>query len=340
VSDPHLNANRHINPTFTGSNPSVQVPFTLDASVQVPITLNAPDQVPTTFNHSDVVPTTFNPINLGSSTLDPPTLVTQALNSTINATNTSNPQDFVSNTPSTLQNTSLLTNPSDSSDIEIVYAPPIANQQQVTNPKVQNPSKSRKRHQSTQKYSNYHHILKVNNVFNIRLTTTNFNLESDQWIKNYIKKFKKMFEKCEICKLDGLQHRVHCQHRRIDFEMLKDTGIYYCDLDGYMSKNRHNIQLHMKSHVMVKCPICGNVMKQRGLNLHIKNYHEDVGEYKCDKCQKIFKTEGLLKKHYPSHESKYECKFCGQRFLKKSILTEHFNGHHNEISSSATSSDA
>jgi hypothetical protein len=66
-----------------------------------------------------------------------------------------------------------------------------------------------------------------------------------------------------------------------------------------------------------KCEDCDKIYKTKdSLRQHIKLKHSKVQSLQCDKCDKICLNEYSLKDHlYHIHPSKLQsCSFCGSRF--------------------------
>ena len=85
----------------------------------------------------------------------------------------------------------------------------------------------------------------------------------------------------------------------------------------------HIIQTHTK----VKCKLCSKDYDILALKKH---YSEDhlAKTFVCDKCEKTFVTQDLLKKHQTEkHELFCVCGICKQGFQSMKELGEHFESH-------------
>ena len=86
----------------------------------------------------------------------------------------------------------------------------------------------------------------------------------------------------------------------------------------------HIIQAH---HSKVKCKLC---IKEFDIFALEKHYSDDhlANPFACDKCDKAFITEDLLKKHQTEkHELFCVCGICKQGFQSFKELGEHFKIH-------------
>ena len=54
--------------------------------------------------------------------------------------------------------------------------------------------------------------------------------------------------------------------------------------------------------------------------------HENIRQYQCHLCQKVFSSNGVLNKHIQAVHGKFrdfQCQFCKHYYSSKSYLDEH-----------------
>ena len=86
----------------------------------------------------------------------------------------------------------------------------------------------------------------------------------------------------------------------------------------------HIIQAH---HSKVKCKLCNKDYDILAIKKHYSDDHL-AKTFACDKCDKTFVTEDLLKKHQnEKHELFCVCGICYQGFKSMKELGEHFENH-------------
>ena len=86
----------------------------------------------------------------------------------------------------------------------------------------------------------------------------------------------------------------------------------------------HILQAH---HNKVKCKLCSNYYDVLALKKHYSDSHLEK-TFACDKCDKTFVTEDLLKQHQTElHELFCVCGICKQGFQSMKELGEHFEKH-------------
>lgn len=102
-------------------------------------------------------------------------------------------------------------------------------------------------------------------------------------------------------------------------------------------KNHKNV-MHADIRIYVSCTFCKLIIQENCLKSHILNVHtEQEKKYECDVCQKLFKTEPLLRRHHRNvHESvcrgiSYVCSDCEYkttrlRDLRNHQLDAHYEG--------------
>ncbi|KAJ8961690.1 hypothetical protein NQ318_021289 [Aromia moschata] len=95
------------------------------------------------------------------------------------------------------------------------------------------------------------------------------------------------------------------------------------------------------------CVECGKVLHTRGgltshMNVHRfaekshlarhYSFHSEERPFKCDVCQKMYKTERCLKVHSLVHAPArpFVCGYCSKGFLSSTKLKQHFNIHTGE----------
>lgn len=81
------------------------------------------------------------------------------------------------------------------------------------------------------------------------------------------------------------------------------------------------------------CHLCQkHLNNQKNLNKHIK-IHLSIRQYKCDKCDKVYKRSDHLSRHQIVHTTNptpFECPHCIKQFSMKYHLKSHIANVHNE----------
>jgi len=93
------------------------------------------------------------------------------------------------------------------------------------------------------------------------------------------------------------------------------------------------LKLHQKVHeIEHKCKYCEKIFRQNCLMLtHIRNFHENLGSYKCDVCKVGFNTKGNLTKHQRIHiknrPKPFKCDKCDHATDSKPNFKRHLKTH-------------
>ena len=92
--------------------------------------------------------------------------------------------------------------------------------------------------------------------------------------------------------------------------------------------NDHTRNVHKNKTIIKECPICHE--KFKNLTNHIRVVHKE-GNFKCELCDKVFKTSLLRKFHFENvHDRQFKCGSCDKLFNCKGALTQHNWKRHNE----------
>jgi len=159
-----------------------------------------------------------------------------------------------------------------------------------------------------------------------------------------LKKKKKMkclvpppLKKCAECNLKSQAHKENLDHWA---SCHPDVSVYYkCDWDGcsHTSTQVLEVKRHRRKHLievkqLVKCKDCEKYYPPKYLQTRHILVHQEGKNFKCDVCEKGFKTVENLKVHIRTHgpdELKYThtCELCGRRFTQKANLEAHMRTH-------------
>ena len=124
------------------------------------------------------------------------------------------------------------------------------------------------------------------------------------------------------------------------------TVKYACDICSIVMKSEDELHQHMVHHersnklTSVSCNICLKPFKSESyLRDHMKNVHPDEFKvqyldtktgHECHKCDKVLKTQRILRLHLKTHNEKKEpikCDICLKVLCRKSNLIAHMKIH-------------
>ena len=157
----------------------------------------------------------------------------------------------------------------------------------------------------------------------------------------YVKprKSKSLYLQCPKClyrapKLCLLKKHIKRKHeeKQLQCPECKTKFAMEADLQAHI-KNIHDQADNPLNH-MVKCNQCDKEMKQRNLDLHIRQVHQKMGKHVCDIFYKTLSSKHSLKVHVmfahtrPEDRTyKYTCQHCGAGFINKTVYNGHLNTH-------------
>lgn len=125
-----------------------------------------------------------------------------------------------------------------------------------------------------------------------------------------------------------------------------DSSFVSCPKCKKIYRNIYILNTHMKrkhvddSNQSVKsnqeqCSKCDRTFKSAfQLRKHVKVVHDNIREFKCTVCSKLFATLTHLQEHFPVHtrQAQFFCHLCGDGFIHRATLKKHLyrHGRHTE----------
>ncbi|XP_065661538.1 zinc finger protein 92 isoform X5 [Hydra vulgaris] len=109
---------------------------------------------------------------------------------------------------------------------------------------------------------------------------------------------------------------------------------FQCPECSIVFSNATSFTKHLKYHVgkTISCEYCGDkFMHEKGLQRHVKMYHTEFNQhYSCQLCSKLFNRKTLLENHIRRHFDyrPFKCNSCEKSFKTRQYLTGHINGVH------------
>ncbi|XP_068626841.1 zinc finger protein OZF-like [Battus philenor] len=144
---------------------------------------------------------------------------------------------------------------------------------------------------------------------------------------------KKISISCATCNKtfmtwSGLRRHKESEHTRVNLDVLK------CRVCGKISKNKHTLHMHMKTHGERKlcvCDVCGKkFVSTTVLKAHLETHEENrERKHECQQCGKKFFSNTVLLSHISKRHSgkKFICQICTFPFSEKSNLIRHMQLH-------------
>lgn len=154
---------------------------------------------------------------------------------------------------------------------------------------------------------------------------------------------------CNNCNMKLDADQIRCLSNRLAYCVCNDCGYkdelhlflnkknfnLSCSRCAYMNKkqiNEQNVTNRMKEKKF-KCDVCNKVFRSKGhLNRHCLT-HFGAKPYLCENCGTGFNQRSTLKTHTLIHKkvNPFSCKWCGQQFRHKQTLVNHVMSIHGYI---------
>ena len=144
-------------------------------------------------------------------------------------------------------------------------------------------------------------------------------------------------KKCGVCGLVSSSHLENLAHWAAEHPGTE--VIYQCDWQHcqHSSPAISDVKRHRRKHLieenqLVKCKDCNKFYPPKYLEQRHYLVHQDGRNFKCEVCEKSFKTMEILKVHARIHgpdDERYThcCEVCGRKFTQKANLESHMRIH-------------
>lgn len=97
------------------------------------------------------------------------------------------------------------------------------------------------------------------------------------------------------------------KHRKTHMNLKIECTICNKQLSSTESVKRHMSVHEKKRKKKYKCQICScKYFHESDLVYHVKTTHEQTDKIKCTQCEKLYKTEKLMKSHFINFTSEYK----------------------------------
>uniref|UniRef100_A0A4Y0BNC7 Uncharacterized protein n=1 Tax=Anopheles funestus TaxID=62324 RepID=A0A4Y0BNC7_ANOFN len=150
--------------------------------------------------------------------------------------------------------------------------------------------------------------------------------------------------KCPHCPQRFRKHAAVYSHVRYRHEIFDNPEGYTCDICGVTMQYRPSFRYHMRIHYheqmgTFKCQYCERVFGTRARLERHERTHTGERPFACHLCTKTFAHSGQLATHISRHNNErgHKCAQCGKAFFNKAMLRQHLESHGTVESRKATS---
>ena len=149
-------------------------------------------------------------------------------------------------------------------------------------------------------------------------------------LKSHMKTHENRSYVCEIC---GKQLRTLGSLHTHSSMHSGDQNNVFCEICGKQFRLLTSLWSHKQIHFGekdFKCDLCNKSFRTKsGVINHITEVHLDIRKFPCSVCNKSFHTKIKMKKHTLCHstERPLVCKTCGKTFRQKHIFKSHLFSH-------------
>ena len=158
-------------------------------------------------------------------------------------------------------------------------------------------------------------FFKVDRSHNVTVKEENPGTEGRSILNNTIPSIKNIFQKIHHCK--------YCVYSTKDKPNFNKHMRRQHNSGGKPNSNSVIPGKQKKEHI---CDQCGKCLSSKyGLNLHIKNFHEQSFKHICPTCNKGFNQAIQFKFHCKRHLDIVpdQCQYCGTQFTSLGSLPRH-----------------
>ncbi|KAJ8909758.1 hypothetical protein NQ315_014444 [Exocentrus adspersus] len=135
---------------------------------------------------------------------------------------------------------------------------------------------------------------------------------------------------CPICtkevpakELKKHAHNHKALEKYLSIPKVKDNVKFYAN-------SRPHLSFFKQTEISHKCPFCNKYFHSHQFRVHVDN-HRNKDEFKCEKCDRVFRKLNHLNTHRVRHlkEYPYKCDQCGKGFVIKRNYECHMLTHTN-----------